>query len=358
MTTDISKQLLDYSLHHAVNLGRYSNSVVRDILALLNDADKEILAKILKRGEDGTFTKARLDKLLVEIRAVTKETYAQAHNEMTTAMLDFSVHEAAATATLLSTQVAVNFNIVQPTVEQLAAIASKTPIRQSRTGALLLEEVFQKEVFGHEQRIMSSLRLGMVQGKTIDEMVRDLKGTKASQWKDGVLEISRRSAEGIVRTVTNHVGNRAAQLTYQANSEVVKGWIYVATLDGKVCHECWPDSGKRFDIGRGPLPPKHTRCRCFSVPEVKTWKELGFDFDEMSASFRSSKDGPVKADIKFGDWLKTQGTETQKDILGATRQKLFSEGMNVDRFADRAGVVCDLKELKSRNEAAFKKVFG
>jgi hypothetical protein len=91
---------------------------------------------------------------------------------------------------------------------------------------------------------------------------------------------------------------------------------------------------------------------------LKSWKELGFDMEEMPASYRSSKDGPVAADITFDNWLRSQGADVQKDILGPSRAKLFKEGMKIDRFTDRAGVVYDLKELEARNKAIFKKVFG
>jgi hypothetical protein len=151
--TDIDKQLLDYSIHHQVNLGRYSGKVVRDILALLNDADKEILAKILARGEDGTFTAARLKKLLAELREMTGEAYRQAHNELKTAMLDFAGTEAAATVSLLAAQVPVTFNIVQPTAEQLAAIVSKAPVTVGPDKKLLLEEIFTSLAKNKEEAI-------------------------------------------------------------------------------------------------------------------------------------------------------------------------------------------------------------
>ena len=170
--TDIDKQLLDYSIHHQVNLGRYSGKVVRDILALLNDADKEIQAKILARGEDGTFTAARLKKLLAELREMTGEAYRQAHNELKTAMLDFAGTEAAATVSLLAAQVPVTFNIVQPTAEQLAAIVSKAPVTVGPDKKLLLEEIFDSLAKGKEEAIRGAIRLGMVEGETVPEMVR------------------------------------------------------------------------------------------------------------------------------------------------------------------------------------------
>jgi hypothetical protein len=356
--TDINKQLLDYSIHHQVNLGRYSGKVVRDILALLNDADKEILAKIIARGEDGTFTAARLKKLLSELREMTGETYRQAHNELKTAMLDFGTAEAAATAAVLTAQVPVTFNIVQPTVEQLAAIVSKVPITVGPDKKLLLEEIFDSLAKGKEEAIRGAIRLGMVEGETVPQMVRRLQGSRASRYTDGIFEKDRRNAEAIVRTVVNHTSNHAAQLTFEKNSAVVSKWKFLATLDSRTTIICASLSGTEWPIGQGPLPPRHVRCRSFQIPVLKSWRELGIDMDEMPVSTRASKDGPVRADITFDAWLRGQDSDVQKDILGATRAKLFKEGLKIDRFTDRAGVVYDLKELEARNKAAFRKVFG
>jgi hypothetical protein len=96
-----------------------------------------------------------------------------------------------------------------------------------------------------------------------------------------------------------------------------------------------------------------------AIPELRTWRELGIDMDEMPASTRASKNGPVRADISMDEWMRTQSAEDIKDMLGPTRAKLFLDGkLKIEKFADRAGVVYDLKELKARNKAVFKRVFG
>ena len=258
--TDINNQLLDYSIHHAVNLGRYSGKVVRDILALLNDADKDILAKILARGEDGTFTAARLKKLLAELREMTGEAYRQAHNELKTAMLDFGAAEAEATVSLLAAQVPVTFNIVQPTAEQLAAIVSKAPVTVGPDKKLLLEEIFTSLAKNKEEAIRGAIRLGMVEGETVPEMVRRLQGSRASRYTDGIFEKDRRNAEAIVRTVCNHTSNQAVQLTFEKNSAVVSKWRFLATMDSRVTIICASLNGTEHPIGQGPIPPRHVRC--------------------------------------------------------------------------------------------------
>jgi len=244
----------------------------------------------------------------------------------------------------------VNYNIVQATAEQLKAIVDVAPIRVGTEGALLLEELFMKEVLNKEHAIMGALRLGQIQGETVDQIVRRLTGTKSHQYKDGILEISRRSAEGIVRSVVISTGNKAAMLTYSNNSAVVKGWVYVGTLDSRMCEKCSKHYGKRFNLGEGPQPILHIRCRCFSVPEIKTWREMGFDIDEMPEGMKASSGGLVRADMSYTEWLKTQDKATQIEILGPSRQKLFASGkVEFNDFTDNKGIFYTLEELKKKH---------
>lgn len=349
MSTEVPKALFDFAIRSQISTGRYASKVVRDILGLLNDADKDVLAKIASKA-DGTFTKQRLDALLREIRATCSEIYGTMGADLKQQMLDFAEVQASATAAVIATRLPVTYNIIQATAEQLKAIVDTAPIRVGTEGALLLEELFVKEVINKEQAIMGALRLGQIQGETIEQMVRRLTGTKSNQYKDGLLEISRRSAEGIVRSVVISTSNKAAMMTYSNNSDVVKGWVYVGTLDSRMCEKCSKHYGKRFNLGEGPQPILHIRCRCFSVPEIKTWRELGFDLDEMPEGMKSSSGGLVKADMTYPEWLKSQDKATQIEILGPSRQKLFASGkIEFNDFTDNKGIFYTLDELKKKH---------
>jgi len=344
--TEIPKALFDATVQMQIRTGRYASKTVRDIIGLLNQADADILRKI--SATDAPFTKARLQALLKEIRTVYKEIYSEAGSELKQQMIDFAGVRADQTAALIATQLPVNYNIIQATAEQLKAIVDVAPVTVGPDKKLLLEEIFTSLANGKEEAIRGAIRLGMVQGESTPELVRRIKGTKAAQYKDGLLEIHRRHAESIVRTVTNHTSNMAMQQTYKNNSKVVKNWIFTATLDGKTSLTCASLSGTVWPVGKGPIPPRHVRCRSISAPEIATFRELGFNIDELPPGMRASKDGLVRSDISFQDWLKGQDKATQVDILGKTRAELFRSGkVTIDRFVDDMGRVLTLDQLKS-----------
>jgi SPP1 gp7 family putative phage head morphogenesis protein len=347
MPSEIPKDLFDAVVHNGVAVHRYSNSVVKDIIKLLNASDREIVAKIAARGEVTSFTAKRLNALLAETRAMVKDSYAVLHDTLKEEMVAYAGHAADTTGKLIGSQLPASFSPVGLTATQLAAIVSKAPISIGVDSKLLLSEVFNKLSSGHEEKIRGAIRLSMVQGEGVGEAVKRLRGTRAMGYKDGLMEISRRNAESIVRSVIVDTGNKASQAMYKQNDEVVKGWVYVATFDSKLCNFCWPNSGKRFDVGTGPIPIIHVNCRCTSAPEVKTWKELGFDAEEFGVGKRSTQTGLVKADLSFGDWLKDQPKGLQTELLGPARQKMFSMGtLKLNKFTDASGKLITLKELK------------
>lgn len=95
--------------------------------------------------------------------------------------------------------------------------------------------------------------------------------------------------------------------------------------------------------GDGPVPPLHFNCRCVRIPVVKSWRDLGFDIDEVPEGTRASMDGQVPETQTYGAWLKTQPASVQDEALGPKRAELFRGGMTVDRFV-RDGRVVRLDE--------------
>jgi len=345
-----NEALRDRAIRHAIELGRYGKGLSDRVVQLLNSADADILEKIAgrlanieERGFDiGPKTTARLQKLLDEVQALNSAIYHQVHDQLSNELTDFARAEAVFQKGALDASIIAIVDTTLPAPAMLRAIVEEAPME----GRLLASWTKGMEQ-GRIDRISQAIRLGLVQGESTDKIVARIRGTKANRYSDGVLDISRRSADAIVRTATTHVSNQAAQHTWKANAHVVKGWQFVSTLDSRTTITCASLSGQVFPIGEGPIPPRHVRCRSISVAVTKSFRELGPDADEASPSERASMDGRVAGETTFSQWLTDKGEAIQDTILGPTRAKMWRDGkLDLQDLIKGDGTVLTLDQLR------------
>ncbi len=259
--------------------------------------------------------------------------------------------------------------------------AMRTPMSGGAPyGGRLVQSLLDRFPTEQAERVMASVRSGVVGGHTNAEIVKTIRGTKALNYEDGIAQITRGSAEMFVRTARNHISNQAMADTYERLG--VKFVIFVATLDGRTSKVCAGLDGRRWKLDEPhPTPPLHPRCRSVLAPSmdgdligqrpyVRALKVTGRD---GNSKFRSVGDmtkkqredaglnvGQVSAKTDYGKWFANQDAEFQRQWLGQGRYKLYKEGgYTIDRFSDpRTGKQYTLDELRARDEETFRQIFG
>lgn len=353
MAAALNDEIADLAVRHQVGVSRLSTGVLKRLLPILDKADDEIVAKLLSRGAtlEGSITSKRLQSLLDAIRGINHDAHVAVGKVLRPELRNVAKYEADFQHMMLSKTLPVALDIVSPSVEMLNAVATAQPFQ----GKLLKEWLSELEA-GKARRVRDAVRLGMVQGEPVDQIVRRIRGTRALNYRDGVMEIGRRGAEAMTRTAVAHTTSAARQAVYEANSEIIKAETWVSTLDARTCPTCQGRDGQQYDLGKGPQTPAHIGCRCVRVPVTKSWRELGFDVDELPPSTRASMNGQVPATQTYGEWLRKQPAAVQDEALGPTRGALFrSGGVKVDRFTNRAGDELTLNQLKAKDAQAFEK---
>ena len=205
------------------------------------------------------------------------------------------------------------------------------------------------------RKVESAVRVGFAQGKTVGEITRAIRGTKAANFRDGILGgVTKREANAMVRTSLQHVNNSAQQMMYADNSDIIEGYIWISTLDNRTSSSCRSLDLQQFEVGKGPVPPIHVNCRSTTIPKI-----AGVDL--LSETTRASADGQVPADMNYYQWLKTQSPEFQDEVLGKTRGKLFRDGgLSTDEFAsaqlDRQFEPLTLAEMKTKSSGEFEQI--
>ncbi len=349
----VNDAIRDLEIRHQVGIQRLSSGILKRLIGILDRADADIVAKLLARGAtlEASFTSSRLEKLLEAIRIINRDAHNEVGRELRTELVAVASYEAAFQQRLITNALPVALDIVTPPVELLKAAVTAKPFQ----GRLLKEWVSELDA-GKFRRLRDAVRLGVVQGETVDQIVRRIRGTKALNYTDGIMAIGRRGAEAMVRTAVAHTTSAAREELYQANSDIIGEEQWVSTLDTRTCPHCMGLDGQKFELGKGAKTPAHIGCRCVRVPVVKGWRELGFDFDEIPGSTRASMNGQVSSTETYQTWLKKQPASVQDEALGPTRGALFRKGgVTVDRFTNRAGEELTLEQLSVLENAAFAK---
>ncbi len=348
-----NEKLQTAAIDHSHDIIRYQNQVVYKVIALLNRTDKDLFEQIqsaLMRLPPEAFTVERLDSMLASVRQINAAAYQKIRHELQAELADLVAYEQGYQQQLFQNTLPVTFEVAAAPVAQVVSSAMARPFQ----GRLLSEWMAGLEA-EKAAKIRDAIRIGYVEGQTIPEMVARLRGTKAKQYQDGILEITRRNAETIVRTAVSHTANHTRQKFAEANDDLVKGVKWLSTLDGKTSDVCKARDGKVYPVDSGPRPPAHPNCRSSTSYVLKSWKELGIDLKEFPEGTRASMDGQVPANVTYNEWLKGKDSAFQDKVLGPTRAKLFREGMPVDRFVNKAGDRLTLEKLRERDAEYFRK---
>lgn len=339
---NVNTAILDALTGHSVGLQRLSNATVRKVILLLNRSDARLVDRLQREG--GTdISRARLEALISDIRQIVDGLYRDPINYMRAELDKLAAYEGDYQFALLAKSVPIHLNWTTPSAYQIIAATNARPFQGK-----LLKDWFTDLPDKAFERLRNAIRAGVVEGRTIDQLTRDIRGTKAMGFKDGILEINRRDAEVTARTAVAHTANAARTEMYQSNGKFIKAVQWVSTLDGRTSAICRARDGMTFPVDSGPRPPAHPGCRSTTTPVIKSLKELGISGRDLPPGTRASMDGQVPEDLTYDGWLRQKPAAYQDEILGQSKGKLFRAGLTMDKFVSRKGDELTLDELKAR----------
>ena len=196
-----NEELLDATVRHQIVVLRFSDRMATDAARLLEASDRELVAML--QTELTEFAEARLNAMLIEVRRLRAAAIQAVDADVRPDLDGLSQVEATWEAGAMGAAIPVDIalNTVSPAALR-AVVAS--PIN-----GIPLQGWWDRLAASDAQRIEQQLRLGILQGETTDQIVRRIRGTKAAGYSDGVLAITKRDAETVVRTAANYVSTGA-----------------------------------------------------------------------------------------------------------------------------------------------------
>lgn len=365
MPDSISNTIADANIRHEVNLLRLVESERRGMLKILRKLEKELIAKIQHYDPSSGETKrqqlARQQKLLAETRAIITKHYRALANHQQTATQQVIAFQAEVAA--VTVQTVVGFNLLSIGVSQarIEALASEQVVLGAPA-----REWWSRQSQTLKTKFKDQVTLGVLQGESVAKIIRRIRGSRASNYTDGIARGMRESAEALVRTSLNSAANTGRMAMYQANDDVIKGFQPVVTFDLRTSEICIARSGAAWDLQGNPLPqstrkeqftplPWHFNCRTTLQPILKSFKEilgakgsrLDTQLEALPKATKASMDGQIADAIDYPSWLKTKTVAEQREVLGTKRQQLWAEGkLDLKDLISQQGRPLTIKQIK------------
>lgn len=366
MANTVNDLLQSEAIRHQVALQGLSNNVVTRIIATLNRSDKRIFAELadrLERMDATSFSIERLESMLTSVRSMNTQAFAEVERDLTQELRDFVAYEAAYQNQVLVAHVPAVVQVASVAPEAVYAAAMSRPFQ-----GVMLREVWKELDAKKMRQVRQAIASGFVEGKTTDQIIRELRGTRAKGFADGLIEVTRRDAEAVTRTALGHMARFAQDMTVEANTDLIKALVWSSTIDLRTSPPCRARDGKQYTTAHKPIGHAlpwlggpgalHWRCRSHATYVLKSHRELGIDVPEVVVvgKTRASMDGQVPAETTYAEWLKKQSSARQIEVLGPTRARLMSEGnLPLERMYSQNGRYLTLDQLREKDAEAFKR---
>jgi SPP1 gp7 family putative phage head morphogenesis protein len=319
--------LADIATRRQVHLERLKTSISNESVEILKaigpSVEKELIGLGVERLSE--LSKKELDALLLKLRARNDEIINKALKSATKNFEELAGDESDFERKALAGATKATIKINGVTAAETYAYALENPV--AATGEML-SDFFAKFTEKQSEQVSSIIAKGYANGVNTPDIVRAIKGTKKLNYSDGIIAAARHNITAIVRTAVQHVASSARFATWEANSDIVKRYRFVATLDGRTSQICRSTDGETYELGKGPRPPLHINCRSTTVAVIEE-----FAFLDEGAT-RASADGYQDAKETYYSWLEKQPASFQDSAIGPTRGKLFRNGgLSADKFA-------------------------
>ena len=360
MPDGANDRIADLFTRHALDLQRLAAQEQRQVRSFLRDLEGELVAATARVDPTGVSRPSarqnRLENLLEQVRDTIRASFRGASSTLRGELRELAEIEAGAVARMINQGAGFQLADASLTRNQARELIEGTLVQGSPVSDWMREQAGDTL-----ERFRREMRMGIAEGETNAQLVRRIRGgTQNGAPVTGFMETSRRNAEALARSATQAVAQAAKDRTYEQNSDVLKGMMWMATLDNRTTVGCAVRDGLLYEIGThepidhslpwdGGAGNRHFGCRSTSAPVTKSFRDLGIDADEVPAGTRASMDGQVASDTSFGGWLERQSKARQDDVLGPGRAELWRDGkIGFRDLVDGQGRELTLEQLRAR----------
>lgn len=302
---------------------RYASDVNARVLRLLLDLERETIAKLADFDpSDGPKRQARLKKLKKEVAEEIADRYERVRKEATGELSELARDEARWKQKSLQRSVdatGADATIALAPTSVLDALVDQPVVLGGVAAAF-----WEAEGQALSDNFARQMQMGVASGENIGQLIARVRGTRAKNYTDGIMAVSRRNAESLVRTSVTSVANEAQMAVFRQNDDVVEGLQHVAVLDSRTTLICSGRHGLKWrldtlePVGHSlPFrqPALHWRCRSIisSVLDLENPPTLSPDFNSYFQGMPVAEQDQVFGVGRAA--LFREGRISQKDLL-------------------------------------------
>ena len=248
--------IYDAEIRNQVLLEGVKNSKSNDFVSILRDIERFIRVRLSDEGES-IETKRALNSLLSDIYDYQKTVYDGYTDELIGFLADVGIDQASFEVEALENYV-INADIEPPANDVVySALRNNIMSIENYSGKPLMESFIRDYTGKQVQRIQTTIQQGYAQGRTVSQITRDIRGTKRLNYSDGDIAKVERSNRAMVHTAIQHASTQGRKSTWKKNSDIIKRYEWVSTLDRRTTKICRSLDGQAWEVEKGPLPPIH-----------------------------------------------------------------------------------------------------
>lgn len=338
----VNDQIFDATVQHQIAVNNAANDTAKRALDELATFDRQVLNNV-NRFDPGE-TNRGLDAVVRRVEESERDLSVGLFDLILADLLSVAEEEEEFNELLLiPLALSLNIELQRP---KLSDIRRKVRTSEFSGGLIRLgtaKEHIDEFARRRARQISDELRLGRLGSLSSGQIIRNIRGTRAQRFRNGILQKLRNDLKSISLGAIVHASNTASGVFSSLNKTFFNE-VWIAILDGNTCPICAARHNRRFKIGEGPQPPAHPNCRCIRMKTLK-----------IGGAFKSPK---------FDDWLRAQPESVVVQALGPTRAKLFLRGrLPIERFVanpfrrTNSTRVLTIEELRASDSRTIQEAF-
>lgn len=296
------RALADALTRHQIYLQRYAAGRVNAALPFIRRLARELRARV---AEDDltTFQAMRLTAMQRDLERIAAGTLAAVEQQLTLDLEGLAEYEAQWANRILAGAVVVDTAAVAP--ELVRAAITTAPMKLlsgDEVREVTIQQAFREFAGSIAQDVRQTVQAGIVTGEATPNIARQVSSLVDNR--------TRRQAETLVRTVTNHAGNTARMEVWKRNADIITHEKFAATLDGRTTLQCFP--------GQSPVTPIGVIEAAYRRPYEG---EVVVITTSLSNEIRATPNHPV---LTARGWLPANKIEPGHEVFGPFGADRFS----------------------------------